>query len=176
MTKDMALLQTVATLADSARREGPRIRARAMAAAKVELAALDDAVELAVVAALEGEHSVTEVARALTTPGKTPNRNKVYEIKNRRAGQIGSRSAAYPFEWVPREVTTAAGARTVYDVHALVSDFGPDAVTGEYTWRYDIETERLEAVFSLDYEPWPTNKYYQSLIRQWVEVNPYPGV
>jgi len=175
MSKDMALLQTVATLEAQRRREGPRIRARALAAAKVELAALDEAVELAVVAALAGEHTVTEVARALTTPGKTPNRNKVYEIKTRREGAIDSRIAGYPFEWVAREVVTASGDRTVYDIHALVRDFGPEEVTGEYTWRYDQETERLEAVYSLDYEPWPATKYYQSLLTQWVGINPYPG-
>lgn len=175
MSKDMSTLQAVATLSDKLRREGPRIRAKALAAAKVEIASLEEAVERSVVQALADEHSVTEVARALSTPGKTPNRNKVYEIKKRWAGQIDSRTAGYPFEWVAREITTRDGQSTVYDAHALVSEFGPEDVTGDYTWRYDQETEKLEPVFSLDYEPWPTNKFYQSLLTQWMQINPYPG-
>jgi len=178
VSKDMSTLQAVATLAEQLRKEGPRIRAKALAAAKVEVAALEEAVERSVVAALQDEHSVTEVARALSTPGKTPNRNKVYEIKKKYEGQIESRTAGYPFEWVAREVATREGVRTVYDIRALVNGFGPDDVTGEYTWRYETDEDgqpRVEPVFSLDYEPWPTSKFYRSLIGQWIGINPYPG-
>ncbi len=175
MANDSGSLQTVVLLSEKLREQAPRIRARAMAQANAEIASLAEALERSVVAAKAENHRVTDIARALTTPGKTPNRNRVYEILKKYENHIDSRTEGFPFEWVARQVETAQGEATVYDIHTIVQDFGPDSVTGEYTWRYDVATGRPEAVFSLDYEPWPLTKHYQSLIQQWVDINPYPG-
>ena len=173
MTKDLSTLNAVA--AQAVRKANAKSQLMIEAAAWVErkLGEYDADLEQAVLAALEDGHTVTNGAAAYTTSGKTPNRNAIYAIKAKYADQAEMWVGEYPFEWVPREVKSATGLRTVYDVFTSVEDFGPEKISGEYTWRYD--NGDLEAVlgFGPD-EAWPTSKYYQQVLERWLMNHPYP--
>lgn len=157
-------------------RDDARTRLEAEAAQWVEaqLREEEEALENAVMVALEDEHSVASVARAYTISGKTPNRNKIYEIKNRNADKITTWRGDYPFKWVGRTVRSRDGERTVHDIHSYMQDFGPDHVTGTFMWRYDLESKRPEPLFVEGEEPYPYEKYYIQILDKWLVENPYP--
>lgn len=176
MTKSAATLQVVAALAEDFRTSRDRLMKEAIEQVRIKMAEKEQALEEAVVRALEDDHAVTAVARAYTPPGSTPNRNAIYAIKKRHAEKFaGPKSSGYPFQWVARTVETRNGTRVVFDIHAVLNAFGPDDVTGEYTWTYDPNDETVEPVLSVDYDPYPTTKYYKQMLSQWLSMNPYPG-
>lgn len=173
--KDQSTLITVATMSADFREARQGLIQEAMAEVATKLAQRERALEEAVMQAL-ATHSVTEVARALTPPGKTPNRNKVYDIRNKYKDRDVRVKSEYPFEWVPREVQTVHGTVTKYDVHGVLDEFGPLDVTGAYTWTYYPDTDTLEPELDGTQEPYPTNKYYTRALEMWLMLNPYPGV
>ena len=131
-------------------------------------------VDRLVMVALDGGDTVTDVARAYTTSGRTPNRNAIHEIKKRSLGLGDETPEEYPFAWVPRRVTTVRGEKTVYDIHAVdMVEFGPDGITGDYTWRYDPAHEEPEPILT-EADPYPTTRYYKQALRRWVLNNPLP--
>lgn len=162
-------LVAVAEKAEKYRQAKRRMEAEALAKVALELAVMEKDLNSTVLDALE-LHSVTDVATAYTVPGNTPNRNKIYEI--RRASDQALATVGYPFEWAARTIATVNGPRVVYDVHATMKDFGPDHVTGIYTWSWD---NGLSPELDLDYEPYPTTKYYKRMLEQWLSLHPYPG-
>jgi len=123
-------------------------------------------------AALDDGHSIMAVARAYTTSGvETPNRNAVYRLLKKYGDEpvVGT----FPFEWVPRKVRTAAGTKTVYDVHATLNGYGPQEVSGDFTWRYLLG--ELDPVIT-EQDPYPADvKYYRQALEKWHQHNPYPG-
>lgn len=168
--RDMTSLNRVALAA----RELDEKRARLIAESEVWLAKQlqKDITELeqAVMAALD-EHKLAAVARAFTVSGKTPNRNAIYAIRAKYNNV--AQSMELPFEWVERTVETAAGTRTVFDVHADMFAYGPRAWSGEYTWRYD--NGRLEPVIT-EIDPYPIeDPFYKKALDRWLTVSPYPG-
>jgi hypothetical protein len=70
-------------------------------------------------------------------------------------------------------VPTVNGTRTVWDVKATLSEFGPDLITGVFRWTW-ID-DQLEPVADPEADPYPYTKYYQAVLRNWLESNPYPG-
>jgi len=132
--------------------------------------------EQAVIDALDEGHSVVAVATAYTISGRTPNRNAIYNIrKSFKENPNRDGGGDFPFEWVERVVKTRMGERTVYDIHANVQSFGPDEITGEFTWRYDVITQVPEPVISRE-DPYPHDvRYYRQALSRWLTVNPYPG-
>lgn len=124
--------------------------------------------------AVNDGHTVTDVARVITGLGKTPNRNRVYEILSRTAANLDAWTREYPFEWQPREVQTAKGVRTVMDVTGVLEDFGPDEINGAFQWRYDRSTGELELVEYSTAEPYPTTRFYRRALQQWLQAHPYP--
>lgn len=127
----------------------------------------------AIFVAREEGYPVIDIARAYTTPGKTPNRNAVYAIINQFKKQTVEEDL--PFKWVPRTVKTASGKKTVFDVHAEFSEYGPEDLTGDFTWRYDESTSTLDPVLKVDEDPYPVDSsFYRSLLGRWVQANPYP--
>lgn len=169
MTEAAPRLIAVAEKADKYRLAKKRLVEEAMAKVAVELAVLENEVEEAVRDALE-LHSVTAVATAYTVPGNVPNRNKIYEIK--KAGEAADATVGYPFEWSPRTIATANGPKVVYDIKAAMKDFGPEHVSGLYTWSWDNgPSPELDP----NYEPYPTTKYYKRMLEQWLALHPYPG-
>jgi hypothetical protein len=130
------------------------------------------ALEEAVFQARDEGHSVIDIARAFTTSGRTPNRNAIYAILSSRDT---TRGTPLPFEWVPRTVKTVKGKRTVFDVQADLEEFGPDNVSGEYTWRYDTSNSELDPVLTAQ-NPYPYDtSFYKSVLDRWLTNNPYPG-
>lgn len=154
----------------------------ARADAEAELAALidakvkakQDALEEAIMQALDLGNPVTEVARAFTpSETATPNRVAIYAIRKKRLAEEAVVASNLPFVWVPREVETFSGNITVYEVMAHLDDFGPDKVTGDFEWYWD--SDGLEPVIDPQADPYPTSKFYQRALSQWLSVNPYPG-
>ena len=153
-----------------------RVRLEEEAAAWVsrQLADEERALEDAVMAALDDQHSIADVARAYTISGKTPNRNKIYEIKRKRGDRITDWVGEYPFVWSPRIVKTRDGQRTVYDIIANTNAFGPDEITGVFEWRYDSDINSVEPKLFIDREPYPTTDYYRTVLTKWLLDHPYP--
>lgn len=169
--ENIAKLVAVTTLVDDVRDTRTRLQQEVMAEVRKRLAEKERALENAVMDALS-VFTVTDVARAYTPPGSTPNRNAIYEIKRRNAARNVMRVTTAPFEWVPRTMETVNGEITVYDIQAVFDNFGPANLNGLYTWSWDDRP-----VFELTgaQEPYPTTKYYNSMLEQWLTVNPYPG-
>lgn len=134
------------------------------------------ALERAVVDALEEGHAVTTVATAYTISGRTPNRNAIYNIQRRfKEDPDRDITVEYPFEWVPRVVNTRKGETIVFDIHATLSDFGPDEISGDFTWRYDAYSNEVEPVLTRE-NPYPiTTKFYSRVLTRWLAINPIPG-
>lgn len=179
MPKDVSALVTITEKAKAKDDAGERLRIEADAWVAKQLEKFESELDQAVIAALDEDHSVAAVARAYTISGKTPNRNAIYTIKAKYAN-LSTRNNTlygdYPFEWKERRVNTAQGERILYDVHADLSEFGPDAWTGEYTWRFDEPTGTLEPMLT-DIEPYPIGtKYYKQVLDRWLSITPYPGV
>lgn len=174
MPKAETKLHAVAARVQSAEEAHARLKAEADAWVKSQMKAEDKAVEDAVMDALDDGHSIAAVARAYTISGLTPNRNKIYEIKKRRAERITDWVGEYPFRWSPRIVKTRDGERTVYDIVSETSEFGPEDITGEFTWRYDRETNTPEPILYVDRDPYPTSVYYNTVLTKWLADHPYP--
>lgn len=118
-------------------------------------------------------HSITAVAKAVSKPGKTPNRGAIYDVLRNR--NVQRKVEELPFSWQPRDVETAAGTRTVYDLTAELEMFGPDEITGWFRWRYDTATHELDPVLDED-DPYPSEAgFYTKMLSDWLERNPYPG-
>lgn len=133
------------------------------------------AVEEAVLAALEDQHSVSSVARAYTISGAaTPNRNAIYDIKKKYSDRISEFVGSYPFKWVPRTIETRDGERTVFDIQSDMNGFGPELVTGQFLWRYDRENGEAEPILDPSRNPYPTEVYYKTVLTKWLAQNPYP--
>ena len=172
--KSLDTIQLVSSL--SQENAGKKKRLEISAAAWVEQHMIDSTNELesAVVSALEDGWGVTDVARAYTLSGKTPNRNAIHEIKNRNASIMETWAEEYPFEWVGRDVTTARGKRTVYDVVLNAKNFGPEKLTDTYTWRFDRTEGTTEPVVT-ESDPYPSSKFYRQALTRWLTTHPYPG-
>lgn len=174
MSKDPNTLAAVATKQTAFKNARETLREEAEAWVSRKLVEYETAVEQAVITAVEDDHSVTSIARALTlNPDATPNRNLVYVIMAKH--KDGPVETNYPFEWVVRKVKTAAGTKKVYDVHLNVEDFGPLDVTGEFTWRFDPLTRELDEQLGVE-DPYPVGvKFYKQALDRWIIANPYPG-
>lgn len=170
--KDRTALDAVAVNAQTFLDATDRIEQEAVAWIAERMEPYRMALEEAVFQARDEGHSVVDIARAYTMSGKTPNRNAIYAILSSRDT---TRGASLPFEWVPRTVKTAKGTRTVFDVQADLEEFGPDNVSGEYTWRYDTSNYELDPVLTAQNPyPYDTN-FYKSVLDRWLTNNPYPG-
>jgi hypothetical protein len=170
--KDRSALDAVAVNADSYARKADDLNREVEAWVAERIEPYVMALEQSVLQARSEGHSVSDIARAYTTSGKTPNRNAIYAILSSRVTQGGD---SIPFEWVPRTVKTARGKRTVFDVRAELDGFGPEAVSGEYTWRYDTATHELDPVLTAQ-NPYPYElSFYKSVLSRWLTNNPYPG-
>ena len=173
--KSVTTLNRVGQLARARVTRRAELEAQAAAWVAEQLAHADEELELAVMAALADEHSVTSVATEYTVSGKTPNRTAIHRIKRERSDYTApliEDAGPLPFEWVAREVKTRAGSRTVYDLVAITWDFGPEDLVGTYTWRYD--NGELDPVITED-EPYPITEFYKAVLDKWVAANPYPG-
>lgn len=176
MTKDVATLNAVALARRDQRDSKAQLLIEAANWVEQRMAEKEVAVEKAVLAALEDGHKVTAVAQAYTLSGKTPDRNAIYTIRKKHANiERDIWTGEYPFEWVARDVQTAKGVRVVYDIHTSMAGFGPEEVTGDFTWRYDTATDEVEEILDFDGEPYPTTKYYKQVFDRWLRTNPYPG-
>lgn len=173
--KDADTLSAVAVQAQSAKTLRTRLEEDAAAWIQTQMEQHEAALEEAVMNALSNGHSVSDVARAYTVSGKTPNRNRIYEIKARNNSNVSAWSGKYPFTWVERIVETAAGERTVYDLVAKTQNFGPDKISGDFRWRYDSGV--IEPVLNPDpdVDPFPVTNFYSQLLDRWLKMNPYPG-
>lgn len=175
MARDISALTTVAQRAHDVANARDRLELEAAAWVDKKVLTFEGALEEAVVSAVEDGHSVTAVARAYTISGKTPNRNKIYDILKKYADDDAPWSGDYPFEWTAREVKRASGSVTVYDVHGDLSDFGPLEVSGYFMWRYDRATGELDEVLDGVEDPYPIGtKYYKQVLDRWLVANPYP--
>lgn len=170
--KREAALQRVKEAAEAreeAHKEATRI---ALQWVEREVSKPTNELEIAVMDALAQGNSVANVARAFTLSDRTPNRSAIYEIKNRR--HVRGAVETYPFEWDERTVTTANGDRTVYDVVAHLHEYGPDKISGDYTWRYDMFDRTLEPVLTAA-NPYPTDvEFYTMALTSWLMDYPYP--
>jgi len=173
-TQNNLALEKVAETAQLLLQAEAQVKAEAEAWKIKQLEPINDELERAVLNALDEGYSVTDVARAYTVSGKTANRNAIYAIRDAHAGE--DRTADLPFEWKARELTTVRGTTTVFDVYAELTEFGPEAFSGSYVWRYDAANERLEQVLDPVVDPYPEDQgYYGSVLQRWLENNPYPG-
>lgn len=170
---DLTRLTRVAVLAENYRAAKETLRKEAEARIRAELANLENGLELAVVEALDHGHNVTEVARAYTPPGNTPNRVRIYNIRKKHDGPTIVTEGDFPFRWEPRVIETFTGERTVYDAVGILMEFGPDDVSGTFRWTY-IGGE-LEPVLDPTVDPYPNTKAYTAVLEQWLLRNPYPG-
>lgn len=170
--KDTSALDAVAKSASTYLKMEAQLQAQAAAWVAVELAEYTEALEESVYEARDDGHSIVDIARAYTLSGKTPNRNAIYAILSSRTTP---RDDDLPFEWVSRTIKTARGKRVVYDVQADLEEFGPENVSGEYTWRYDTSNHELDPVLTdQNLYPYEIN-YYRRVLDRWVTNNPYPG-
>lgn len=172
---DMTKLHAVA--AATAERNEHRAQARIAAEAwyNKQMEPFEAALDEAVWAALDADHTAMDVARAYTLSGATPDRNAIHAIKSRRMTVVDEWADDVPFKWKKRTVTTKAGKRVAYDVFAEMDAYGPDEVTGTYTWRFDLTTGELDEVLT-DLDPYPsTDKFYKQVLDRWVVTHPYPG-
>lgn len=129
--------------------------------------------DMAVLAALYAGISITDVASAYSPTSRNPNRNAIYAIKKRHE-EVGS--GGLPFEWVPREVVTSNGPRTLHDLHAELDDFGPHKITAKFRWRYDVPTGTLELDLAESEGTYPIHDtFYKTVLARWLKANPYPG-
>lgn len=172
--KNIELIHSVSALSQEYADKKRRLELSAAAWVEQHMTGSKEELEAAVVVALEDGWSVTDVARAYTLSGKTPNRNAIHEIKNRNTSIMETWAEEYPFSWVPRTVTTAAGTRTVYDVVLTAAGFGPDRLEGTYTWRFDAATGTTDPVVTMA-DPYPATKFYRQALNRWLTTNPYPG-
>ena len=174
MTKSISQLSAVGTARRARDDKKARLKIEADAWIVSQLIREEAAVDEAVMDALDNGHSITSVAGAYTVSGRTPDRNAIYEIKSRHTGTQDLWVDEYPFEWVPREVQTVSGFTTVYDVRAVLEEFGPSSISGEFTWRYDRITDELEPVIT-ESDPYPQGeKYYASVLKRWLIGHEYP--
>lgn len=128
--------------------------------------------EQAVLRAVETE-SVTNIARAISSPGAVPNRARIYAVLKKHKVQ-GKRDALhYPIVWSPREIATFDGAFTVYDAVGRFENFGPDKITGTFSWTYD--ESGLTQIYDPEGEPYPSTPQYLKILSSWLDSNPYPG-
>lgn len=170
--KDKSALDAVARSASTLAEMELKLEEQAAEWLAKELAEYTEALEDSVFQARDEGHSVMAIARAYTLSGKTPNRNAVYEILLSRNAQ---RDDKLPFEWEPRTIKTARGKRVVFDVKANLEEFGPDKISGQFEWRYDIPKHELDPVLTPDgLYPYEVNFYWRVLDR-WLANNPYPG-
>jgi hypothetical protein len=138
-----------------------------------KLGPFQQALERAVMVAKYDDHTISDIARAYTVSGKTPNRNAVYKIIMSHSGEDGD-MGDMPFEWRARQIKTARGERTVYDITANLKDFGPDKISGEFRWRFDEPTQTVDPVLD-EHDPYPVSEtFYRKVLERWVSNNPYP--
>lgn len=176
MNKNMSLLKEVTLGAKGLVEKREQLAVEAQAWVNKQMVKAEREFDQTVVTALEDGHSVMSIARALTISGKTPNRNRVYEIRGKYTEGSAPWVGDYPFEWVPRTVKTAKGTQEVFDVRAVLSDFGPNGITGTFTWRYDVASGETEQVVDPVDDPYPEDiKYYRQMLSRWLSINPYPG-
>lgn len=121
-----------------------------------------------VINALNTGFSITDVARAFSGPNVTPNRTRIYEIRDEFQAREGVRNltsrpsvfedapTSDDFQWREREVSTPEGTRSVYDV-----------VKGEDVWR--VYEDGIEH-FGGD----PVSPQRQAEIEAWMTTNPRP--
>lgn len=171
---DQARLVNVRVQADEFRKARGILVKKALAQVDAEMASLEAALEKTVLHALE-VNTLTDVAAAYTPVGTTtPNRNAIYAIKKKHDAAEAVAIKSFPLEWVPRTVTTYKGDVTVFDLHAVLKDYGPLDITGEFTWTW--EGDRIEPVINIDQDPYPvTTKFYKRVLDQYLLLNPYPG-
>jgi hypothetical protein len=174
MVRSQATLDSVSARVREAEAAREQLDIEALAWVKKQMLARQVQVEQAVMAALEDGHTVANVARAYTVSGLTPNRNAIYAIRKKYAEQPAVWVGGYPFEWTPRTVETAAGLKTVYDIEAEFSGFGPQEISGNYRWRFDVATGEPEQYLS-DPQAYPIDNYYRRALEHWIGTNPYPG-
>jgi hypothetical protein len=174
MAKEASQLIAVATARRVRDNRKAQLRIEADAWIATQLSRDNDALERAVMDALYNEHSITSVATAYTGPGKSPDRKLIHLIKNKHKNTESLWVEDYPFEWSARETETIDGFATVYDVVGVFESFGPEKITGSFTWRYDHISRELEPVLT-DADPYPqTNKYYAAVLKRWASTHPYP--
>lgn len=170
---DIATLHAVADAVKRAEEMRETLQLAANLRVEAQMETYLEAIERAVMAALYDEHTVTDVARAYTTSGKTPNRNAIHAIK-RKHDSDEMDTTNYPFEWVPRVIETARGTKTIYDIHAVLWSFGPDGWSGEYTFRYNPVKNEVEPILG-DHDPYPLDvTFYRVALSRWIMMNPYP--
>lgn len=175
MTTDKTALMAVSKARRASIDKRAQLRIEAAAWVESRMKETNAALDQAVMSALDEGHSVTSVAQAYTVSGKGPDRAAIYAIKAKYSNPQALWAGEYPFEWVGREIETAAGTRVVFDVKAVLNEFGPESVTGEFRWVYDSITHSLDAVIT-DEEPYPgTVKYYAQILERWLITHPYPG-
>ncbi len=172
MSNSERRLAAVALAAEDLRDARTDIRKRVQRMIAAEIAEKEFAFEEAVLSAIETE-SIANVARALTPPGSTPNRARVYQVLNKHKIAGKRAQAHYPLEWVEREVETFDGNYTVYDVVGTFEAFGPDKINGTFRWTYD--TSGLTQVYDPEGEPYPATSAYKKAIDNWLASHPYPG-
>lgn len=155
----------------NAERERLQHEAELWLAAKLE--AFEKEHYRAVVVAVDDGHSITAIARMCGDSRRTPNRNRIYAIMAEQAAGLDEWVKEYPFAFTTREVKTASGTRTTYDIRLKVEDFGPERIDGDYAWRYDRATKEWEPVVT-DGEPYPTTRFYRTALQSWLstQVNP----
>lgn len=167
-------LALVASRAEGLRAARDEAEAELAVLVAARIKAKQDALEEAVMEALDLGNPVTEVARAYTPPDTaTPNRVAIYGIRKRRLADEELVANSLPFQWVPREVQTFQGTITVYEVAAHLNEFGPGKITGDFQWYWDVG--ELAPIVDPEADPYPNSKFYQRALAQWLSVNPYPG-
>lgn len=172
---DAAPLTRVAEAGASEYRARRELTQQANAWVETELAKRRGDLIAAIQSAVEAGFSVTDIARAYTPHGKTPNRAKIYKLLQDAAITPQSQVEGFVGKWVHRTVATVDGDKTIYDLVATLSNFGPDGVTGEYTWTYMGEGQ-IEPSVDFEKPPYPSTKTYASALQDWLVKNPYPGV
>lgn len=170
---DMERLQLVADHVRQVETARETFRKAAELMVEQQLESYNADLDRAVLAALDAGHSVTDVARAYTISGRTPNRNAIHAIKRAYSDDGSMTLSEYPFEWVERRIATVTGTRTVYDIVGSLIQYGPDEVTGEYRWTYNQNKGELDPVIT-EADPYPADKFYTQAIQRWIMNNPYP--
>ena len=136
---------------------------------------------VAVATARGKNYAVSELARAITPPGRSPNRAKVYALLEEFPTLAQPDSPeAFPFRWEPRTLRTARGHQVFYDLVAEFANFGPNRLMGTYRW--SVIAGELEPVYNRDVEDWqetgmpyPVGEVYVSALNDWMAMNPQPA-
>ena len=171
---NVALLEPIVVLAADYRTAREVLMQEAIVRVDAQMAAKQDALDKAIMTALDAGHTITDVARAAANPGKTPNRAAIYAAKVRRVQQSSYTADSYPFRWEPRTTETVDGPTKTFRAVGILVNFGPDEVSGLFKW--DFIDGELEPVYDDFTDPvYPNTRFYTSLLSTWLTMNPFPG-